>query len=225
MSHRPFHGLNDEGLDPNDWLEIAVRRNHWYRSTAKSISSRFPISKGKVVDLGSAGGNLLHHLRNEYNENVRLVGLEINQDLVESAREKYGADGLTFIATDGYFQEMPEQDFDLVTAFYLCHHWESPDVFFQTVWRLVKPGGSAYFFDIDPESILAKVMTLRLLSPILHYTHKGFSGYVHSFHESYSMKTLIRCASMLPGVKVNTQRRPGTLELVLKKQGGNRNEE
>ena len=97
-----------------------------------------------IADLGCGGGKAVKSLLTRFPE-AKLTGLDYSDISVETARKenrKSIAEGRCQII-QGDVSALPfaEESFDLVTAFETIYFWPGPDVSFQQVLRVLKPGG------------------------------------------------------------------------------------
>ena len=94
---------------------------------------------------------------------ARVIGLEINEKLVEHAREAYGGEVFRFHACDVDAEEFParlgeilrqekSEGFDVIYVSYLLSHLRSPETLLRLLRPLLNPGGVLVAADVDDSS-------------------------------------------------------------------------
>lgn len=114
------------------------------REIAADLASR--IDRGRILDVGAGPGRLLAELR-RLNPAFELYGLDISTSMVELAQRRLAGLGIDLrlgeIAHSGYDGDF----FDLVTCTGSFYLWDSPRQCLDEVFRILKPGCSAYLFE------------------------------------------------------------------------------
>ena len=110
---------------------------------------------GGVLEVGCGQGVALAPLA-RFLAPVRLVGLDIDPILIESARERLTEREVAGSLQVGDVRCMPFADhsFDTVIDFGTCHHISSPELALREIVRILKPGGL----------FVAETVTSQLLS-------------------------------------------------------------
>lgn len=107
-----------------------------------------PFPGAKILDIGCGTAVLLQHLP----KNVEYVGYDLNEQYIESAREKYGDRG-TFVCAkvdSSVLEERWLNYFDIINVHGLLHHLtdEQSEDLFQSAKQYLKKGG--YMVTADP---------------------------------------------------------------------------
>ena len=101
---------------------------------AAHLLQRFK-AKGRLMDVGTGFGFFLSEMKQRGWE---VAGVEISQRGMNYARDKLAVD-----VTPGPLEKagLPEEHFDVVTAFYVVEHLPDPITFLKECHRILKPGG------------------------------------------------------------------------------------
>jgi ubiquinone/menaquinone biosynthesis C-methylase UbiE len=95
--------------------------------------------KGKdVVDIASGegyGSNLLSKVAN------RVTGVDISEEAVEFANNKYSASNLSFIVGSADNIPLPNNSIDVVVSFETLEHHDKHDEMMAEIKRILRPGG------------------------------------------------------------------------------------
>jgi len=122
--------------------------------------------KGKILDIGTAGGTFLHVAKQRGWE---VYGLEPNTWLCDWGKKHYGID----ISHKSLFdQQYPDNFFDVVTLYDVLEHMGDPKRTLQECNRILKPGGILVVNYPDIGSWLSRLMRRRwifLLSVHIYY--------------------------------------------------------
>ncbi|MEW6188587.1 MAG: class I SAM-dependent methyltransferase [Actinomycetota bacterium] len=95
----------------------------------------------RVLDLGCGNGRLLELFKDT---NIKYVGLDISEELLNIARSRYTGPNLSFVLGDALDLPFDEDSFDTVYAIALLHHIPSTPFRFKVmkeVHRVLKGGG------------------------------------------------------------------------------------
>lgn len=92
-----------------------------------------------VLDCGCGSGALLASLHERHPE-MRCTGLDLTPKMIEVA-EGRGLEGAEFLVGDCENLPFAEKSFDAVICSHSFHHYPSPQSFFNSVFRVLRPGG------------------------------------------------------------------------------------
>jgi len=120
---------------------------------AKKINLLMP-NKGSVLDIGCNLGLNLKALGPDWTK----YGVELSKPLANIASDFAPA---TIYDLPVEYLEIPDESFDLITAYAVIEHVYDPVDLVRRVYELLKPGGLAIIMTGDVESTLAKKMGRR----------------------------------------------------------------
>lgn len=154
-----------EGEDPN-FVSQAKGRELTFAKCLKLIEKYTKGKKGKILDIGTAGGSFLHVAKKKGWE---VYGLEPNKWMCDWCKKNYGID----ISSKSLFdQNYPSNYFDVVTLWDVLEHMPDPNKALKECSRILKEKGVFVVNYPDIGSILSKIMKRKwifLLSVHLFY--------------------------------------------------------
>ena len=118
------------------------------------ITRQFLIAAGitrgmKVLDLGSGAGDVAMLLADLVGPQGRVVGIDVNGDILDTARPRVGAAGWTnveFVIGDLEHLDVPT-DFDAVVGRWILMYLAEPADLLRRVQAHVRPGGIIAFHE------------------------------------------------------------------------------
>src|SRR3989338_811238 len=138
------------------------------KTFAKSLDfiEKYCPAKGKILDIGTAGGSFLHVARQR---GWKVRGCEPNRWLCQWAKDHYGLD-----VTPGtvWAMDVTENEFDVITLWDVLEHVPDPTKLLRECHRILKPGGLLVVNYPDIEASVSKVLGRKwvfLLSVHLFY--------------------------------------------------------
>ncbi len=139
-----------------------------------------PADDATFVDLGTGPGVLLEMLRERY-PRAKLVGVEVEPLMLESARDTAARCGAEIVAADlAEPLPLPDAMADVVTLVMTFHELIYPPHVLTQAWRLLKPGGTLVLYDWVKRPLADYLAGMdRALSPdaLQHFReHCLFSG-------------------------------------------------
>jgi SAM-dependent methyltransferase len=153
-----------EGTD-EVFVSQAAARERTFATALDEIDALAP-GRGRLLDVGTAGGSFLHVAAAKGWE---VSGCEPNTWLCEWGKTTYGLDIRPGTLHD---QRFADQAFDVVTAWDVLEHTSDPREFLRECQRVLKPGGLLVLNCPDSDSWIARVMGRRwpmLLTVHLYY--------------------------------------------------------
>ena len=143
------HGITGEfNTQMYDTMMRNMRDKGWIET---NLILKEGISSGLALEIGPGPGYLgLEWLKKT--KGTRLKGLEISDDMIALARKnatEYGlSDRVEYFQGDA--REMPFEDghFDAVFTNGSLHEWAHPDMIFNEIARVIKPGGRYVISDL-----------------------------------------------------------------------------
>jgi ubiquinone/menaquinone biosynthesis C-methylase UbiE len=91
----------------------------------------------RVLDIGCGNGFMSYDMATQVPD-VKVVGIELNEENIKFAREHYQHPNLNFIHGDA-LQELPNETFDVVTLSNVLEHIEQRIEFLKKIVRQIKP--------------------------------------------------------------------------------------
>jgi len=134
-----------------------------------SIISGYKKTISKVLDVGCGNGFFLTHIASSLNDGVEYYGVDYSMNSLKEARK---------IFPKGRFKQgdieegLPYKDnvFDLVYAAELVEHLQNPDLFFEEVNRIIKPGGKLVISTPNLCAWYNRILVLFGVQPIFYET-------------------------------------------------------
>jgi 2-polyprenyl-3-methyl-5-hydroxy-6-metoxy-1,4-benzoquinol methylase len=127
-------------LDPGEYERR--REGHMQRRRKEFVEGALRarvIPGGLVVELGCGPGALVASLAEAWPD-LRFLGLDIDEAMIEYARRKHAASNLSFETAD-LESEAPDAEAQVIFSVDLVHHVHELDSFLRNVAGLFAPGG------------------------------------------------------------------------------------
>ncbi|MFA6088453.1 MAG: class I SAM-dependent methyltransferase [Candidatus Woesearchaeota archaeon] len=157
-----------EGEDQN-FVSQAKGRELTFAKCLKLIEKYTKGRRGKILDVGTAGGSFLHVAKKK---GWDVYGLEPNKWMGKWCKENYGID----ISSKSLFeQKYPSNNFDVVTLWDVLEHMPDPDASLKECNRILKDKGLLVVNYPDIGSWLSQLMKRKwifLLSVHLFYFNR-----------------------------------------------------
>lgn len=99
------------------------------------------MSGGKILDVGTMGGDYIGILIDEFKNYDEIIGIDIDDEHFEKARKEYDGKPVRFMKMDATAMEFEDNSFDTVAMHAAIHHLMDPEKVFKEVKRVLKPGG------------------------------------------------------------------------------------
>ncbi len=124
-----------------------------YPRLLRKVFSQMSIAEGdSIIDLGSGTGRNACYMLKKAGRNARLVGLDINEDMIKKARKKCRDYPNAEFINMRIEEPIPfESEFDIAFISFVLHGFEDYDrvKIVKNVSKALKPGGRFYIFDYN----------------------------------------------------------------------------
>jgi len=124
-----------------------------YVQVAKHISER--VRSGSILDVGTGPGRLPVEIA-KLAPDTCILGVDISEDMVKIARRNAESACLSgrvrFEVGDVANLPLESDSYDFVVSTVSMHHWRDPVRGLNEVFRVLKPGGEAWIYDIRTDS-------------------------------------------------------------------------
>ena len=129
-------------------------RPYWYGFWERCISSRLSHA-ARILECGCGLGFFLSRIQDKY----QTVGSDVSLYALDSAQQNAPKSKVLGASAD----QLPfaNGSFEMVAAFDLIEHLESPDIFSRDVYRVLKPRGYLIFSTPNPQSFGARIKGRR----------------------------------------------------------------
>lgn len=106
----------------------------------KRIISRIPDHNLKsLLDIGGAYGRITQHLVSQF---ASVILADYSTRELAQGREQLGLhENLEYLALNAYNIPLKDKSVDNIISIRLIHHLSEPNIFFEQVYRILKPGG------------------------------------------------------------------------------------
>ena len=152
--HLPTHHAHGEADNPfqgeaahYEWVARHLMRRP-YRRIAADATAALPAG-ASVLDVGTGPGLLLVELA-RMRPDLRITGVDLATDMVETARRNLSSFGDRTTAVVGDVSDLPLEDdtFDLVMSTLSLHHWGDPSAGGAELTRVLRAGGQIRIYDL-----------------------------------------------------------------------------
>ena len=127
----------------------------------------------QVLDIGCGGGANVKRFLNRYAQ-AHVTGLDYSAVSVESARKRnraaVQAGRCKILQADVSKLNLPENQYDLATAFETVYFWRSIQQSFENVLRVLKPGGRFLIVNESTGTDPAAVKFAKIIDGMILYT-------------------------------------------------------
>lgn len=103
-----------------------------------------------LLDAGCGTGAMLDMFKKDIPDK-KYTGIDLSQKIIETAKRKRLA-GVNFVSGDCENLPFAENSFDVVTCSMSFHHYPNPEKFFQSLKRVLRPGGRLILRDMASKS-------------------------------------------------------------------------
>jgi len=129
-----------------EWEEM--RKNYYDESVRSRIFEMKILKKSMtVMDLGSGDGYISRSIAGFVKQ---VIAVDISKEMLKELNKKASQEGVENIRTvesDGRDVPMKDSSIDLIFSNMYLHHIEEPELAINEMFRLLKPGGTAFLAD------------------------------------------------------------------------------
>lgn len=142
QEHKKLQRSTYENLATSYDLEHK-RENRNHINKIKKISNYLSIdNKEKVLEIGVGTGIHADYLLRFNNANFKYYGIDYSQAMINQANLRLGGNNLVFLSVmDGEKLAFLDESFDKVYVSGSLHHFHSPQIGLQELFRVLKKGG------------------------------------------------------------------------------------
>lgn len=125
-----------------------------------------------LLDAGCGTGAMLGMLQKDC-PGRHYTGIDLSEKMIETAKNKK-LDGVRFVAGDCENLPFEDNSFDVVTCSMSFHHYPNPEKFFQSLRRVLRPGGRLILRDMAAKSGALMWFFNHIEIPVINKVlHKG----------------------------------------------------
>ncbi len=158
------------------------KRNHAILADErKTFIQKYLGSNKNVLDIGCRDGELILH----YNNNHRILGLDIDQEALDLAQKKTGIDVRQCDLNGDW--HIPDASYDGVVACEVVEHLYHPAIVFQKIYKALKSGGVLVGSIPHAFNIQTRI---KFLFGIKHLTPLGDPTHINHF-KAEELRTLL----------------------------------
>lgn len=99
------------------------------------------VDGGKVLDVATYEGHFVQILMENLKSYTEIVGIDINEKAIETARDKLAQENVRFLVMEAEHLEFDDAFFDTVTISASLHHIANIQLVLSEMKRVLKPGG------------------------------------------------------------------------------------
>lgn len=162
-----------------------------------------------LLDAGCGPGSMIAILEEKI-PGKHYVGIDLTPAMIENARHKNLPDA-EFIVGDCENLPFPDSSFDVIICANSAHHYPDIKLFYQSVYRCLRPGGRLVLRDFTSDNPVIRWLVTHLEMPLAHISGHGD---VDMLHREEVQKEL-ELAGMT--IEKNEIRKDGRLHLVARK--------
>jgi len=144
-----------------------------------------------LLDAGCGTAPMLSLLTEEYHDK-KFTGLDLTPEMIEVARKK-NLPNTTLVVGDCENLPFEENSFDVIINSQSFHHYPNPQDFFNSVYKVLKPGGRLILRDMSTSSKFVAFLANHIEMPLAHAIGKGDVGVrrpdeIRTYCENASLK-------------------------------------
>jgi ubiquinone/menaquinone biosynthesis C-methylase UbiE len=148
---------------------------------------------GTLLDVGCGPGYLAGRISRRF-PRVRVIGMDINRDMLCRALSNFPDRSIDFCRGDAQALPFPDNAIDFIITTGAFHHWPDGRRSLQEFHRVLIPGGQLLILDLRRDMRRIMYWTVKLLQAFMPADIKRVNGAVGSVWSSYTpeeMRTLM----------------------------------
>ena len=157
--------------------------------------------QGRLLDIGCGPGFLAAAISRRFKNNS-IIGLDINRQMLDIAEKRWPKTlnpNLSFLSSNAQQLPFADKTVDYVVSSLSLHHWQNPEMVFQEIYRVLKPGGTFFIFDLRRDGPRHVYYLLKigqaLAAPKAIKENNGADG---SFWSSYTLTETENMLAKIP---------------------------
>lgn len=120
-----------------------------YEPYSLYITKRIQGNPQQVLEIGVGSGRLTNHISKKLTQTAKIIGVDINPNMLEIAKQKVKAPNVEFVKADAQKLPFPDNSFDFVICQFGFMFLSDKQKGFNEAWRVLKPGGQFIFLTWD----------------------------------------------------------------------------
>jgi len=117
------------------------------------------LSGGRILDVATSGGGFISKLKDAFKDIVEVIGIDINDQDFDEARERIKDEPVSFAVMDGANIGFADESFDTVAMAAGMHHLDDIPAVLSEMMRVLKPGGMFVLREMSRDIQNEKQMT------------------------------------------------------------------
>jgi SAM-dependent methyltransferase len=146
------------------------------------------ITGGRVLDVATGRGSSIGVLKECFKSYTEIVGIDVNERAIESARNSYEGDNIQFIRMDAERLGFKDQSFDTVNVSKSLHHFANVPQVLSEMKRVLKSRGYLIVCDMHRD---AQTEAQRTDVYIHHWAAEVDTQLGFSHHRTFARQELI----------------------------------
>jgi phthiocerol/phenolphthiocerol synthesis type-I polyketide synthase E len=169
-----------------------------------------PLTGCRVLDVGCGRGGTVHVIKTMYDASA-ITGLDLSPQAIAFCRQAHADPRVSFLEGDA--EKLPFDDgaFDVVTNVESSHSYPDINAFYSGVYRVLSPGGSFLYTDVQPvQQMEDHIALLKRLGFLLQRETDITSNVLLSCNEIARTRVQAFNAENDPGLMENFLAMPGS---------------